>query len=227
MITPDRPGFGGSDFQPGRRIDDWPGDATHLTQRLGVSRPGVLSFSGGTPYALALAACAPVSAVGIVSGDAPGRVPGAPSGLSGTAVARPRLTALGLRAIRVAAAIAPGFTTDRATAMLAPPDRAAVAGATLRRTFLQPVREALRQGAAGPLLDLRLAGQEWAVVPPRDAVPVHLWHGEADPDSPVAVARHLAGSLPGARLHTYPGEGHVSVLLHDAADVLTTFAVAG
>src|SRR5919197_1106947 len=130
------------------------------------------------------------------------------------AVARPRLTRLAMHAVRAAPALAPEFTTNRATAMLAPPDRAAVADPQLRRIFLQTVREALRQGTSGPLLDLQLAGQAWAPHRPPAPVPVHLWHGQADPDSPMAVARYLAARLPDAHLHTYPGEGHVSVFLH-------------
>jgi pimeloyl-ACP methyl ester carboxylesterase len=131
-----------------------------------------------------------------------------------------------LRAVRVAARVAPGLTADRATAMLAEADRAVVADARLRRMFIQAVRDALRQGPAGPLLDLRLAGLGWTIRPPRRGVPVHLWHGEADPDSPIAVARHLAASLPGAQLHTYPGEGHVSVFVNHAAEMISVLAQA-
>ena len=226
MIAPDRPGQGGSDFQPGRRIEDWPDDVAHLVYQLGLPGLGVLGFSGGTPYALALAAAnLPVTAVGIVSGDAPpGQVPDAPPGLPATAVTRPRLTRLALHGVRAAARIAPGFTTDRATALLAAPDRAVVTDPRLRHIFLQTVREALRQGAAGPLLDLQLAGQAWTIRPPGAPIPIHLWHGEADPDAPIAVAYHLAASLPGAQLHTYADDGHVSVFVHHTTEILTVLA---
>src|SRR5207247_9868184 len=102
--------------------------------------------------------------------------------------------------------------------------RAVVADPRLRRMFLQTVREALRQGAAGPPLDLRLAGLGWTIRPPRPGVPVHLWHGEADPDSPIAVARHLAACPPRAQPHPYPGEGHVSVFVNHAAEIISVLA---
>src|SRR5579862_4666817 len=35
VICPDRPGFGGSTFLPGRRFGDWPSDATQLMDALG------------------------------------------------------------------------------------------------------------------------------------------------------------------------------------------------
>src|SRR5262249_39080994 len=38
VISPDRPGMGGSDFQPGRRITDWPADVTSLADAPGLDR---------------------------------------------------------------------------------------------------------------------------------------------------------------------------------------------
>ncbi len=102
VITPDRPGCGRSDFQPGRRIEAWPSDVAALVDHLQLGRFAVLGFSGGTPYAIALAASRlPVTALGIVSGDAPpGAVPGASPALPCAADTRPRTTAAILRLIR-------------------------------------------------------------------------------------------------------------------------------
>ena len=44
VIAPDRPGMGGTDFQPGRGFSDWPADVVSLADALGVMGPG----SGGT-----------------------------------------------------------------------------------------------------------------------------------------------------------------------------------
>ena len=53
VIAPDRPGYGISDFQPGRRLLDWPCDVKALADRLSINRFMVLGVSGGGPYALA------------------------------------------------------------------------------------------------------------------------------------------------------------------------------
>ncbi|HVQ91566.1 MAG TPA: alpha/beta fold hydrolase, partial [Mycobacteriales bacterium] len=45
ILTPDRPGFGGSDPQPGRTLADWPADATVLLDTLGVHR---FAVAGGS-----------------------------------------------------------------------------------------------------------------------------------------------------------------------------------
>jgi len=51
IIGVDRPGFGLSDFQPGRRLIDWPHDVTQLADALNIKRFAVLGVSGGGPYA--------------------------------------------------------------------------------------------------------------------------------------------------------------------------------
>ena len=53
MVMPDRPGFGGSDPQPGRTLEDWPADAAALMDALGIDRFAVTGGSGGGPYAVA------------------------------------------------------------------------------------------------------------------------------------------------------------------------------
>ncbi len=55
IIATDRPGHGLSDFQPGRRMLDWPDDVCELADALQLDTFAVLGISGGGPYA---AACA-------------------------------------------------------------------------------------------------------------------------------------------------------------------------
>jgi len=46
LILVDRPGYGASDFQPGRTLLDWPADVAQLADRLGVDRFAVFGMSG-------------------------------------------------------------------------------------------------------------------------------------------------------------------------------------
>jgi len=55
LICTDRPGYGASTFQPGRRILDWPGDITQLAHPLGIEKISAAGHSDGGPY---VAACA-------------------------------------------------------------------------------------------------------------------------------------------------------------------------
>lgn len=49
LVAVDRPGFGGSDLQPGRRLEDWPSDVTELADALGFDRFAVAGYSAGGP----------------------------------------------------------------------------------------------------------------------------------------------------------------------------------
>src|SRR5215475_3198278 len=55
IIALDRPGYGLSDWQPGRAILDWPADVTEAADLLGIGGFSVVGGSGGGPYALACA----------------------------------------------------------------------------------------------------------------------------------------------------------------------------
>ena len=47
VIALDRPGYGSSDFQPGRAITDWPADVAEAADLLRISRFSVAGASGG------------------------------------------------------------------------------------------------------------------------------------------------------------------------------------
>lgn len=59
LITYDRPGYGGSDRHPGRRVVDCVGDVAAIADTLGIDRFAVTGASGGGPHALAVAARLP------------------------------------------------------------------------------------------------------------------------------------------------------------------------
>ena len=42
LISPDRPGLGLSDFQIGRKLEDWPKDVCELADSLGLDRKSVV-----------------------------------------------------------------------------------------------------------------------------------------------------------------------------------------
>jgi pimeloyl-ACP methyl ester carboxylesterase len=69
VIAVDRPGMGLSDFQPNRRVTDWPADVCALADHLHLERFGVVGYSGGVPYAAVCAARLPdrLTAVGCVA----------------------------------------------------------------------------------------------------------------------------------------------------------------
>ena len=55
--------------------------------------------------------------------------------------------------------------------------------------------------------------------------PVHLWQGEMDRNAPPAMGRYLAAAIPQCRATFYPNEGHVSLIVNHAAEILRVLAV--
>src|SRR5262245_57516477 len=62
VITYDRPGYGGSDRQRGRRVVECVSDVALIADALGVERFAVTGGSGGGPHSLAVAARLPARA---------------------------------------------------------------------------------------------------------------------------------------------------------------------
>jgi pimeloyl-ACP methyl ester carboxylesterase len=223
LIAPDRPGFGLSDFQVGRTLGAWPADVAELADALGIERFAVAGVSGGGPY---VAACAwrlagRLTRAGIVSGIGPLDDPGLAAALprryrAGFAVVR-RLPAsariaLGLGALGLRHA--PGCMLASLAASLAEVDRATFRRPGVRALLLDDAREALRQGTRGAVRELQLFSRPWDVPLGEIAMPVRLWHGEADAQVPLAIARRLTAAIPDCRASFVPGAGHLWILDH-------------
>jgi pimeloyl-ACP methyl ester carboxylesterase len=52
-ISPDKPGYGGSDYQPKRSLISWPDDLAALAGHLGLDRVALAGESGRGPFTLA------------------------------------------------------------------------------------------------------------------------------------------------------------------------------
>lgn len=77
-----------------------------------------------------------------------------------------------------------------------------------RASFADTLIEGLRQGVGGTARDLALIAAPWGFDLARVRQPVDLWHGDADFNIPVTHAERLAASLPNARIHVRPFQGH-------------------
>jgi len=230
VVAPERPGYGLSDLQPGRTIVQWPEDVAALADSLGLERFALAGVSGGGPYVAACAHRMPqrVGVAGIVSGVGPLDDPVVAAAFS--AAQRRAFAVLGQApwAVRTLAAL-PSRLVRRfplqALELVAPlepaPDRAILARPEVRATLVDDLRQALRQGSRAVLEDLRLFGQPWGFRLEDVAVPVELWHGEADAQVPVGVGRRVAQRLPCCRARFIPDAGHLWLFEH-CEEVLAT-----
>ena len=208
MLAPDRPGFGGSDPQPGRTLADWPADAAALLDALGVDRFAVCGGSGGAPYAVACGVLLAdrVTAAALAVPGAPQEAPGhgfVPVGDPAALRARGETIA---RLVREDPAGLEAFLgpdqsdTDRKEMAEADPVR--------RERQLADLREAFRQGVDAYVEDHTINAGPWSDLLPRLARPTRIWQGEDDNNVSPAATRWMAERIPGAELTMLPGAGH-------------------
>jgi pimeloyl-ACP methyl ester carboxylesterase len=233
LIALDRPGYGLSDFQPGRRIADWPRDVVEATKALGVARFAVLGISGGAPYALACGAqlADRVNAVGVVCGLGPtcaedlafftpfARL------MFGLARRAPPISRALVAVIGNVLARRPEWVFSVLAANLPPCDREVINDGSVRGSLLASVREAFRQGTHGVACDLALyaAHCEPAFAP--IAAPTHVWHGQCDTTVPAAMGRRLAAALNASAVFS-PQHGHYSLPIREIEAILRPLVAA-
>jgi pimeloyl-ACP methyl ester carboxylesterase len=229
LIAPDRPGLGRSDHQHGRRIAFWPNDVLSLVGLLGIPRFSVLGYSGGGPYALACGRSLPemIDSITIVSGVCPFDVPGVTDRINPNSlrflrmsVERPTIARMMTWVMALMARHAPKRVIAQAIASLPQPDARVMAGEAFGNGFARLVAESARRGALGPRLDSALMVQPWGFDPAHITKHVNLWHGEEDRNAPIEMANYLAGRLPSATTHFFPGEGHLSLFARHSREIL-------
>lgn len=214
-ITADRPGIGGSDIQPGRKLTDWADDMAALADHLQLGRFAVSGWSAGGPYALACGAQLGdrVSQVITMAGMAPLRGARDIADL-GMATDRflfrvspgsPRLAATGLAAARRAPPALVRASVARALSNS--PDAGALPQDMADR-ITAALTESLRLGGLGTALDYALLAGDWGFAPARVKCPVVIWHGSEDRLLPIAHAQRLADWLPAASFRRCEGLGH-------------------
>jgi len=229
IIAVDRPGYGLSDFLPGRTIRDWPKDTLQLADALGIDRFHVMAVSGGGPYALACAHGIPerIRSVGIACGLGPMDRPEAGEGmvfLNRFGLLLGKKSPWTVRVLFALAAIAfscfPGLVVDLIAAHLPGPDRQALRRPDVRRLLADSFRESVRAGHRGPAHDILLYSRPWGFALGEIQKEIHLWYGERDSIVPPAMGRYLSEQIPGARLTIFPEDGHFSPLVSRLEEIV-------
>lgn len=235
VIALDRPGYGLSDFQPDRRIIDWPGDVAEAADALGIDRFGVLGSSGGGPYALACAHALPerVTRAGVISGVGPYDAPGGTDGIRWQnrvgfqlGARFPPLARLAMSSMARQLRRRPDRTLAAIAQAMSPRDAEIARRPEVREILAADIAEAFRQGSRGAALDVVLLGRPWGFRLEEIQTPIYLWQGEEDVLVPPAMGRYMAGALPNCRARFFPGEGHL-LFVDRIAEIVAAFSAAG
>ncbi len=234
IIAIDRPGFGRSDFKPGRTLLDWPSDVVQLADVLNMERFAVMGYSGGGPYAAVCAYSIPdrLTAAGLVSSIAPLDSPEMTRGMHGMghmffSLERhlPPLARMGCRLICSTWRNNPDLYFKAQVNGLRDSKEAQTLLPMMKAMLTDDLLEAIREGTQGITWDLEILAQPWGFQIHTISTDVFLWHGENDTQAPLAMGKRLAGAIPHCRAMFFPGEGHWAIYSH-WQEILTALARA-
>jgi pimeloyl-ACP methyl ester carboxylesterase len=223
LISFDRPGYGGSDRLDSRRVADVVPDVVVIADELELPRFAVLGRSGGGPHALACAALLPdrVTRAGVLVSLAPWAAEGldwfagmADSNVRAFTAAATEPETLTAHLVQTAARIKanPASHVAALSPEMPEADRRVVADLGIRALLAQNFAEALRASADGWIDDVLAFCTPWGFNLADIRVPVLLWHGENDMQSPVAHARWLAKQIPDAIMSIKPHTAHLGAI---------------
>jgi pimeloyl-ACP methyl ester carboxylesterase len=223
LVAYARPGYAGSARREGRSVADAAADTAAVLDELGLDRFVTIGWSGGGPHALACAALLPdrceaaASLAGVAPCDAEGLEflggmgPENVEEFGAAARSRDELEAFlngeagelaDVTGEKIAGAL--GGLVDEV-------DRRALTG-EFAETVARMVRRALSTGIDGWLDDDLAFVKPWGFDLAEITVPVSIWQGAHDRMVPFAHGEWLAAHVPGARVHLYDDEGHISLV---------------
>lgn len=232
VIALDRPGIGRSDPKTGDRLLDWPADVAAAADALHIERFAVQGMSAGGPYALACAHRIPerLTACALISAVPPPEI----ARRSGPWFWRvvwwaanrfPSYLRRRLREFRPDGPPDPEMVRrrmERVSHWLGGEDERLMHIPQMRAVLARTMLETARQGAAANNDEIARLVRPWGFdVGEIGLENIYIWHGEADRIMPIEPARRLARTLSVSRSVFYPEEGHFSVLVNRAGELLS------
>ena len=220
IITPDRPGYGFSDFQPGRTLLDFPNDIRQLAKSLAIDEFAIFGVSAGGPYVAACAHQMPerITKTAIVSGVSPLNRPNAFEGMGDAWQSAFKISSLPEWLLRPLLAIQAYFqkrnpeqAVENMAEILSEADQELLTRPQIRAGVKGRITEATRQGTRGWAREVKVLLAPWGFNLDEIQVPVHLWYWEDDPAVPPQMGHYLEDKIPNTIPHFLPKGGHLSI----------------
>jgi len=223
IITPDRPGYGLSDFQKKRTLLDYPDDLKQLADALNLDQFGVFGVSAGGPYVAATAYALPerVKSAAIVSGPAPFDRDNPYEGVNDTyqrAYKLAKWPAWILRPLlnwQTKAALKDPEAAMKVTyTYISQADRELLDQPQFREQVKGYRAEAARQGINGLVREAQILVSPWGFDLHMIKPTIHLWYWADDTLVPPQMGRYLEAHMPHTISHFLPDGGHFSIFTH-------------
>jgi pimeloyl-ACP methyl ester carboxylesterase len=226
LIAPDRPGIGLSDPKPGRTMLDWAADVGELADRLDLAHFSVLGHSLGGAYVLPCAYAMPKRLIG--AGVAAAAIPVGPTReLPPLLRMSPMVVALLLSTMTRLLMFGPQWLRHKMREADPLPDRQLFASPEFTAIVERSVREGLRTGVRGIRADAAVLAKPWGFTFEDLHIPVHLWYAELDSMVPLGLGKKLADAIPQSVSRFSSSQGHMSVLIDNLDEILSTLTSDG
>jgi len=216
--VPDRAGYGYSTPANGDLTDQWLTDIQCFFDALKIDRFGVMGYSVGGTYAMALAAALParISSLHLISSIAPAFDK---SDIQELLPISRMIRRLIIRNTSIARAFInisihslakkPNIFFESNLKKLPANDRMMLEKGKLRHLLIEWFYEATRQGVDHLSEEILHIFTYREIKPQQLTCPVTIWHGLADKHAPYAPMQRFAGKLPHCKsVHWLPEQGH-------------------
>lgn len=222
LISYDRPGYGGSTSQPGRRVASAAEDVAAIAKHLDLDRLSVWGVSGGGPHALACAALLPelVVAAAALASPAPYPADGLDwfAGMGEDNIDEFRAALDGQAVLgKYIEAQVPGLLNANAKtlvqalrSLLSPVDVAVLTEDTARY-LINCMREGIKDSRAGWIDDDIAFVTPWGFDLRQIQRPVLLMHGEHDRFVPFTHGEWLARQIGNVEARLLTKDGHLTL----------------
>ncbi|NNE12550.1 MAG: alpha/beta hydrolase [Ilumatobacter sp.] len=211
VISPDRPGYWGSDRRPGSPMTTWPVACAELLDHLAIDEASVLGSSAGCPltFATSAALTSRISRVAIVGPISPfADANGMPDMDSAQrrafqmAARWPTVGAASMRMMGLVGRVAPRLMLRMVARQRPAVDGARMEQEDLRSLMLESVPGLMGRAVSG---DLRALAGDWRDVVEATTQPVRIWVGSLDSVHPKSMADGLASRLRSAEISVIDG----------------------
>jgi pimeloyl-ACP methyl ester carboxylesterase len=223
FITYDRAGYGLSDRQRGRVVNDCVADITALVDALGIGEFAVTGGSGGGPHCLAVAAALPdrVTRAACVVGVAPYDALGDawlegmdPENVKEFGWAMAGEDVVHAELVVVQREMEDRVANDPSTLLgdfeLPEADRAVLARADIQQVIREAIPEQARNGVWGWVDDDLAFTRPWGFDPATIRIPTAVWWGAEDVLVPPVHGEWIARTVPGALPRVDRSGGHLA-----------------
>lgn len=221
IISPDRPGFGLSEFQKNRTLLDWPEDIEELANHLKIKKFAIMGVSGGGPYAAVCAYKIPkrLTNVGIIVGLGPIHGPESVEGIIwsskiGWLLFGKFSWVRRLGSISHLLAAKNEWIFHMTQYVWGKADRKLLVSKELSARSYATHCEAMRQGCIGPEHDLMLYTRDWGFPINEISTKTYLYYGALDRNVSLNIAKNYAAHIKNSVLTIFPGEGHLISITH-------------